>query len=56
MIKLTEGSQPFTEGDEFHICEAYSLMDAVAREEGWDDPEMDSYNIYKRNGGMHGQP
>jgi hypothetical protein len=27
------------------IREAYPLMDAVARAEGWDDPEMDSYNI-----------
>lgn len=26
--------------------EAYPLMDAVARREGWDDPEMDSYNVY----------
>jgi hypothetical protein len=31
------------------IREAYPLMDAVARQEGWDDPEMDSYNV-KRNG------
>ena len=28
------------------IREAYPLMDAVARQEGWDDPEMDSYNVY----------
>ena len=28
------------------IREAYPLMDAVARKEGWDDPEMDSYNFY----------
>jgi hypothetical protein len=26
------------------IRQAYPLMDAVARQEGWDDPEMDSYN------------
>lgn len=30
------------------IRQAYPLMDAVARQEGWDDPEMDSYNIYAR--------
>jgi hypothetical protein len=30
------------------IREAYPLMDAVARQEGWDDPEMDSYDIYAR--------
>jgi hypothetical protein len=29
------------------IREAYPLMDAVARQEGWDDPEMDSYNVYE---------
>ncbi len=28
------------------IREAYPLMDAVARQEGWDDPNMDSYNVY----------
>ncbi|HWG42925.1 MAG TPA: hypothetical protein VN688_09080 [Gemmataceae bacterium] len=26
------------------VRQAYPLMDAVARQEGWDDPEMDSYN------------
>ncbi len=30
------------------IREAYPLMDAVARQEGWDDAEMDSYNVYAR--------
>jgi hypothetical protein len=35
-------------GEEFDIRAAYPLMDAVARAEGWDDPEMDSYNIYAR--------
>jgi hypothetical protein len=35
-------------GQDFDIREAYPLMDAVARAEGWDDPEMDSYNIYAR--------
>jgi len=29
----------------FDIRSAYPLMDAVARKEGWDDPEMDSYNL-----------
>ena len=28
----------------FLISEAYPLMDAVARNEGWDDPSMDVYN------------
>ncbi len=36
------------EEEVFDIREAYPLMDAVARKEGWDDPEMDSYNIYAR--------
>jgi len=31
---------------DFDIREAYPLMDEVARQQGWDDPEMDSYNIY----------
>jgi hypothetical protein len=35
-------------GQDFDIREFYPLMDAVARAEGWDDPEMDSYNIYAR--------
>jgi hypothetical protein len=39
--------QPSLEA-EADIREAYPLMDAVARREGWDDPEMDSYNIYAR--------
>src|SRR5258708_1213401 len=26
------------------VREAYPLMDAVAAQEGWNDPEMDSYN------------
>jgi hypothetical protein len=30
------------------VRSAYPLMDAVAAKEGWDDPEMDSYNIYAR--------
>ncbi len=34
--------------DEKIIREAYPLMDAVARQEGWDDSEMDSYDIYAR--------
>jgi hypothetical protein len=39
--------QPAREQD-LDIREAYPLMDAVARAEGWDDPDMDSYNIYAR--------
>jgi hypothetical protein len=35
------------EGD-LDIREAYPLMDAVARLEGWEEPEMDSYNVYAR--------
>jgi hypothetical protein len=30
--------------DEFDIREAYPLMDEVARKEGWDDPDMASYD------------
>ena len=30
--------------DKLDIRGAYPLMDAVARREGWDDPEMDIYN------------
>jgi hypothetical protein len=40
-----------TEKEEEDIREAYPLMDAVARQEGWDDPEMDSYNIHARRHG-----
>jgi hypothetical protein len=29
---------------EFSVRDAYPLMDEVAAKEGWDDPEMDSYN------------
>jgi hypothetical protein len=36
------------EGEDADIRQAYPLMDAVARAEGWDDPEMDSYNVYAR--------
>ena len=32
------------EDEEFDIREAYPLMDAVAHQEGWNDPDMDSYN------------
>lgn len=34
--------------EQIDIREAYPLMDAVARCEGWDDPEMDSYDVYAR--------
>lgn len=33
--------------DNFDISEAYPLMDEVARDEGWDDPEMDIYNALR---------
>ena len=29
--------------DEFHIEEAYALMDQVAAQEGWNDPALDIY-------------
>ena len=31
---------------EFDISEAYPLMDEVAKNAGWDDPELDVYNQY----------
>jgi len=44
-----EPPEEFTEEEHnLDIREAYPLMDAVARQEGWDDPEMDSYDIYAR--------
>lgn len=33
---------------EFTVREAYPLMDEVARKEGWDDPEMDVYDLYRQ--------
>ncbi len=35
------------EEDAVDIREAYPLMDAVARQQGWDDPEMDSYDSFR---------
>ena len=43
-----DSSPPLSEEEETDIRGAYPLMDAVARQEGWDDPEMDSYNRYGR--------
>jgi hypothetical protein len=40
--------QQSLEAENAEVRQAYPLMDAVARQEGWDDPEMDSYNIYAR--------
>ena len=34
--------------DDSDLREACPLMDQVAAEEGWNDPEMDSYNVYLR--------
>jgi hypothetical protein len=48
MIEPDHSTQPLIDEDDIDIREAYPLMGAVAREEGWDDPEMDSYNIYGR--------
>ncbi len=31
--------------EDVDIRQAYPLMDAVAHQEGWDEPEMDSYNV-----------
>jgi hypothetical protein len=33
--------------DDFHIRDAYPLMDQVAARDGWDDPSMDIYNDYQ---------
>jgi PHD/YefM family antitoxin component YafN of YafNO toxin-antitoxin module len=35
--------------DDFDIRETYALQEKVARAEGWDDPELDVYNIYRRD-------
>ena len=48
MNRPDEEEGPLAEEENFDIREAYPLMDEVARREGWDDPEMDSYNIYAR--------
>jgi hypothetical protein len=37
------------EEEDVDIREAHPFMDAVARQEGWDDPEMENYNIYARH-------
>ena len=43
-------SCPGEEGEEeFDVCEAYPLMDEVARSEGWYDPEMDIYDQFDRS-------
>jgi hypothetical protein len=34
--------------EDFDVRSAYPLLDAVAAKEGWNDPEMESYNIYAR--------
>jgi hypothetical protein len=39
--------------DDMDIREAYPLMDVIAHQEGWNDPEMDSYNIYARKPQFH---
>jgi len=33
------------EEDDFDVRDAYPLMDTVAAQEGWADPEMDRYDI-----------
>jgi hypothetical protein len=33
--------------DDFHIRDAYPLMDQVAALDGWDDPSMNIYDEYK---------
>lgn len=54
-LSLSEGARLLVtvvpSGEEAEVADirqAYPLMDAVARQEGWDDPEMDSYDIYAR--------
>ncbi|MGH7170985.1 MAG: hypothetical protein ACRELG_11965 [Gemmataceae bacterium] len=37
-------TRKWTEEEYVDIREAYPLMDAVTRQEGWDDPEMDTSN------------
>ncbi len=46
--ELAALSKSSLEAEIADIRQAYPLMDAVARQEGWDDPEMDSYDIYAR--------
>ncbi len=46
--ELTTICQQSAEAERAEVRQAYPLMDAVARQEGWDDPEMDSYDIYAR--------
>jgi hypothetical protein len=41
---LYERVKPLFEEDDFDVSEMYPLMDEVARQEGWDDPDMDVYN------------
>lgn len=48
--ELYEQLQTALTADEFDVQQAYPLMDEVASKEGWDDPEMDSYDTYARQG------
>jgi hypothetical protein len=45
---MPERASESEDEEDVDFREAYPLMDAVARQEGWDDPEMDSYNVYAR--------
>jgi hypothetical protein len=38
--------EPWPDDEALCVRQAYPLMDGVARQEGWDDPEMDSYDRY----------
>jgi hypothetical protein len=40
--------EPGPDDEALDVRQAYPLMNAVARQEGWDDSEMDSYNAYAR--------
>jgi hypothetical protein len=49
MRMISEGGakQQPAEDDDIDIREAYPLMDEVAPKEGWDDPEMESYDVLR---------
>lgn len=45
---MLERAAGLEDEDAKDIRDAYPLMDAIAHREGWDDPEMDSYDFYTR--------
>jgi hypothetical protein len=52
MARPDEDEESLAEEDDSDISWAYPLMDEVARREGWDDPDMDSYNVYALDSGQ----